>query len=202
MLRDIHAIPALLFALAIFATSLVLFLWAAKTTRSARLKLAFDPEAPGFVVQSGPYHYIRHPFYASYILFWLGCTVATVHPLMLIFLAGFGAINLIAALREERAFAASPFAEEYLHYRKTAGLLWPKLRAAEQQVTVLLRFGSKGDRILRPRLLYHESDIASCLRVHAPDADCHRPIRLRHAAKSVSVCSSVAGYRPRIDLPL
>jgi protein-S-isoprenylcysteine O-methyltransferase Ste14 len=133
MLRDIHAIPALVFALAIFAASLVLFLWAAKTTRSARLKLAFDPEAPGFVVQSGPYHYIRHPFYASYILFWLGCTVATMHPLMLIFLAAFGAINLTAALREERAFATSPFAEEYLHYRKTAGLLWPKLRAVEQQ---------------------------------------------------------------------
>ena len=133
MLREKHAISALVAALAIFAVSLVLFLWAVKTTRSARLRLAFDPGSPGFVVQSGPYRYIRHPFYASYILFWFGCAVATVHPLMLIFLVAFGAINLTAAFREEFAFATSPFADEYLNYRKTAGLLWPKFRAAEQR---------------------------------------------------------------------
>jgi protein-S-isoprenylcysteine O-methyltransferase Ste14 len=127
MVRDEHPIPALVVALVILVASLALFLWAAKTTRSTRLRLAFDRGSPGFVVQSGPYRYIRHPFYASYILFWLGCTVATVHPLMLIFLAVFGAINLTAAFREERAYAASPFAEEYLNYRNTAGLLWPRL---------------------------------------------------------------------------
>jgi len=132
MLRDKHGSGALMAALAIFAASLALFLWAAKTTRLMRLKLAFDPEPPGLVVQTGPYRYVRHPFYASYILFWFGCTVATVHPLMLIFLAAFGAINLTAACREERAFEMSPFAEEYMNYRKTAGLFWPKLGAVQQ----------------------------------------------------------------------
>jgi protein-S-isoprenylcysteine O-methyltransferase Ste14 len=127
MLRDRHAIGVLVAALVVFAAGLVLFLWAAKTTRSERLKLAFDPEAPGSVVQTGPYRYIRHPFYASYILFWLGCTIATMHPLMLVFLVLFAVINLVAARREERSFETSPFAEQYVNYRKTAGLLWPKL---------------------------------------------------------------------------
>jgi protein-S-isoprenylcysteine O-methyltransferase Ste14 len=133
MLRDKHAIAALVAALAIFAASLALFLWAAKTTRSKLLKLAFDPESPGSVVRTGPYHYIRHPFYTSYILFWLGCVVATLDPLMLVFLGAFSAINVTAAYREERSFEISPFAEEYLNYRKTTGMLWPKLGAAEQQ---------------------------------------------------------------------
>jgi protein-S-isoprenylcysteine O-methyltransferase Ste14 len=137
VLRDNkHASAALLAALAIFAASLALFLWAAKTTRPGRLRLAFDPAPPGLVMQTGPYRYIRHPFYASYILFWLGCAVATVHPLMLIFLAAFGAINLTAACREERAFEMSPFAEQYMNYRKTAGLLWPKLALRSGSMSV------------------------------------------------------------------
>jgi protein-S-isoprenylcysteine O-methyltransferase Ste14 len=45
---------------------------------------------------------------------------------MLVFLIAFSAINLTAAYREERAFANSPFAADYMNYRKTAGLLWPK----------------------------------------------------------------------------
>ena len=131
MLRDQHAVAPLVAALAIFAAGLALFLWAAKTTRSKRLKLAFDPGPPGFVAQTGPYRHIRHPFYASYIMFWLGCTVATLHPVMLVFLIAFSAINLTAALREERAFETSPFAAEYMNYRRTAGLLWPKFGAGD-----------------------------------------------------------------------
>jgi hypothetical protein len=58
------------------------------------------PEAPASVVQTGPHHYIRHPFYVSCILCVLHpvlarCTVSTVHRV-------------------------------YMNYRKTAGLLRPK----------------------------------------------------------------------------
>jgi protein-S-isoprenylcysteine O-methyltransferase Ste14 len=127
MLRDKHATGALVAALATFAASLGLFLWAAKTTRSRQFKFAFDTSSPGPVVRTGPYRTIRHPFYASYILFWLGCVVATLHPLMLVFLILFSAMNVTAARREERSFETSPFAEEYLNFRKTAGMLWPKL---------------------------------------------------------------------------
>ena len=126
MLRDRHALTPLASALTIFVISLALFLWAVRTTRTQRLKLAFDPEQPDFLTRAGPYKYIRHPFYASYILFWLGCTVATLHPVMLIFLVAFSAFNLTAAYREEHAFERSPFVAEYSSYRKTAGLLWPR----------------------------------------------------------------------------
>ena len=132
MLRDQHALAPLVAALTIFSVSLALFLWAVMTTRSKRLKLAFDPEPPGFVTRAGPYRYIRHPFYASYILFWLACTVATLHPLSLIFLVAFSAVNLTAAYREELAFERSPFAAEYINYRKTAGLLWPRFGAGNE----------------------------------------------------------------------
>jgi len=127
MMRDRHALTLLAAALTIFLVSLALFLWAVRTTQSLRLKLAFDPEQAGFLTQAGPYKYIRHPFYASYILFWLACTIATLHPLVLLFLVVFSAVNLTAAYREEDAFEKSPFGTEYRIYRKTAGLFWPKL---------------------------------------------------------------------------
>jgi protein-S-isoprenylcysteine O-methyltransferase Ste14 len=134
MLRDKHAIGTLLAALATLVASVALFLWAAKTTRSKRLKLAFDPASPASVVRTGPYRYIRHPFYTSYILLWLGCTIATLHPLMLLYLLAVSAMNVTAAYREERSFETSPLAEEYVSYRKTAGMLWPKLGTAEPQL--------------------------------------------------------------------
>lgn len=82
-------------------------------------------------MRTGPYRYIRHPFYTSYILFWLGCAVATLHPLMILFLLAVSAMNVTAAFREERSFETSPLAGEYVNYRKTAGMLWPKPGATE-----------------------------------------------------------------------
>lgn len=45
---------------------------------------------------------------------------------MLLFLVVFSAINITAAYGEERSFETSPLAQEYMNYRKTAGMLWPK----------------------------------------------------------------------------
>jgi protein-S-isoprenylcysteine O-methyltransferase Ste14 len=53
--------------------------------------------------------------------------VATLHPVSLAFLVVVSAILVVRALREERSFEGTPFAADYLSYRRTAGLLWPKL---------------------------------------------------------------------------
>jgi protein-S-isoprenylcysteine O-methyltransferase Ste14 len=133
MLRDSHATGGLIAALVLFAASNALFFWAVATTRSQRPRLAFDPEPPGFLVQGGPYRHIRHPFYASYLLFWLGCAVATLHPLGFAFLLAMVAFVLVAAFREERSFGDTPFAAEYARYRQTAGLLWPRFGMAQSE---------------------------------------------------------------------
>jgi protein-S-isoprenylcysteine O-methyltransferase Ste14 len=131
MWRDRHSSAMLALALCVFAASIALLLWSRSATRALRLKIAFDPEPPHTVMREGPYRYIRHPFYASYVLFWLGCAMATMHPLSLLFLFASTAFLLTAALGEERAFASSPFAMDYQAYRRTAGLMWPKLTAKD-----------------------------------------------------------------------
>lgn len=112
----------LLFALAasLFAASL----WA---SRAARLKLIFESDAPEAILRAGPYRYIRHPFYASYILFWNGVAVATLHPINISYAVVVTVLLALAARAEEAGFAGSPRADEYRDYQRSAGLFWPRL---------------------------------------------------------------------------
>ncbi len=112
----------------LFALALVLF-WSAVRANSARpLTLAFSPDAPGHLVAWGPYRRVRHPFYASYALAWLGGALAGSHALLLVPFVVMGALYVRAARLEEAKFAQSPLAEAYAAYRARTGMFWPSLR--------------------------------------------------------------------------
>jgi protein-S-isoprenylcysteine O-methyltransferase Ste14 len=113
--------------------AIVLFGLAVLTTRRKRPALAFAGDRPDHVFNSGPYSYIRHPFYTSYLLFWLGCTVATSSLVLLILFFALAALYTTAALGEERGFSHSALHDEYEAYRKRTGFFWPKLRLAQRQ---------------------------------------------------------------------
>jgi protein-S-isoprenylcysteine O-methyltransferase Ste14 len=120
--------PALLAAaLALIVASGLLFAWAMRASRSARLRLIYDADAPQAMLRAGPFRSIRHPFYASYILFWSGCAIATLHPVNLAYAVLLVPVLVAAARAEERSFEASPLAAEYAAYRRAAGMFWPKL---------------------------------------------------------------------------
>jgi protein-S-isoprenylcysteine O-methyltransferase Ste14 len=114
--------------------AVVLFGLAVLTTRRKRPALAFAGDRPNHVFHSGPYSYIRHPFYTSYLLFWLGCTVATSSLISLILFLALAALYTVAALGEERGFSHSILHDEYEAYRKRTGFFWPKLRLASRQL--------------------------------------------------------------------
>jgi protein-S-isoprenylcysteine O-methyltransferase Ste14 len=117
----------LVLALLLFALSGTLFLRTLLVTRSLKLKIAFDPDPPTTFTQNGPYKYIRHPLYAAYILFWLGCAAATMHPLSLAVLVILTLTYTSAALGEEHAFHNSEYAKAYAIYGESTGFFWPKL---------------------------------------------------------------------------
>jgi protein-S-isoprenylcysteine O-methyltransferase Ste14 len=112
--------------------AIVLFGWAVLATRQNRPALAFAGERPDRLFRSGPYAYVRHPFYTAYLLFWLGCAVATSSLIMLILFLSLAAIYTVAALGEERDFLRSDMRDEYEALRKSTGLFWPKLRLARR----------------------------------------------------------------------
>lgn len=107
--------------------SLTLFRGAITASREAKLAFAFDPAMPHGLVNSGPYRFIRHPFYMSYVLFWLGWAVAIWSPWVLPFIVGLIVFYIAAATGEERKFAATALGDDYQRYRQSTGFFWPKI---------------------------------------------------------------------------
>lgn len=116
-----------LFGMVIELGSLALFWAAIRVSRAARLRLAFDAENPDSIVTEGPYKYLRHPFYTSYLIFWIGWAIATWSVWALLPLAALIAIYTVAAKDEERKFSNTPMAEAYAAYKQRAGLFWPRI---------------------------------------------------------------------------
>ncbi len=113
---------------------IALFGWAVLATRQNRPAMAFAGNRPDHVFRSGPYSTIRHPFYTSYLLFWLGSAIATSSLILLLIFLALAVIYTIAALGEERDFSRSSLRDEYEAFRKSTGLFWPKLRLARRQL--------------------------------------------------------------------
>ena len=114
--------------IALLFTAVALFLSAVRACESRRLTAIFESDVPLYVVRRGPYRYVRHPFYASYTIFWFAGWIASGSMLALISAGIMLAIYLDAVRKEERKFAASPLAAEYAEYRRHAGLMIPKLQ--------------------------------------------------------------------------
>jgi len=57
--------------------SLALFTWSVSATFNSDFALAFAKAQPSRLMVSGPFRYVRHPFYTSYLIFWLAIFVAT-----------------------------------------------------------------------------------------------------------------------------
>jgi len=106
--------------------AIYLFGWAILATRRERPAIAFAGDRPTRLFNSGPYYFIRHPFYASYLLFWLGCVAETSSVLMLLIFLSLSAIYTIAALGEQSNFSNSALSDQYQAYQKSAGFFWPK----------------------------------------------------------------------------
>jgi protein-S-isoprenylcysteine O-methyltransferase Ste14 len=101
--------------------SYALFWSAIGATRNAALLAAFTPLAPHSLVTTGPYKFVRHPFYSSYLLFWVGLTVCTWSVWAFVPLIGMFVTYLQAALDEERKFSQTALAKDYSQYMaKTA----------------------------------------------------------------------------------
>jgi protein-S-isoprenylcysteine O-methyltransferase Ste14 len=108
-------------------SSAALFTWAIKTTYRRRLSIAYNPDIPEFLLQSGPFRLVRHPFYTSYLLFWLSLVVmqpsiisASVAFVLLVF-------YLNAARFEEAKFARSTLASAYNGYAAQTGMFVPRM---------------------------------------------------------------------------
>lgn len=109
----------------LYSGSLALFWWAVPHARSGQLALAFTESQSAVVLQDGPYRWVRHPFYAAYLLFWIGGVVAAGEPLLLISVVVMAMFYLSAIWREERELLGRADLPGYAAYRARTGCLVP-----------------------------------------------------------------------------
>lgn len=118
---------AQLAALALESLSLWLFFRTIAASRDGALHFAFDTENPVSLVTAGPYRYVRHPFYTSYLIFWTGLAIGTWSLWAIPVLVLMAVLYTVAARGEEAKFARTQMSDEYATYRARTGMFWPKL---------------------------------------------------------------------------
>ena len=113
---------------ALMLLSLGIFWWAVRTTRGRSLTLAYSIDSPVSLVHSGPYRFVRHPFYLSYLCFWVAGVVATATSAFGVMFFLMLALYLRAALMEEAKFLGSPLENSYRQFQAETGMFFPRLK--------------------------------------------------------------------------
>jgi protein-S-isoprenylcysteine O-methyltransferase Ste14 len=106
--------------------SLSLFWWSVQANKKMRLPIAFSKVTPASLNTSGPYHFVRHPFYLSYMLAWIAGPLASGQWWLLISTIVLCFFYWYAASQEEESFIEGALSAEYLLYRSRAGMFIPR----------------------------------------------------------------------------
>lgn len=112
-------------ATAIYAVSFAVYWWAISSNRKLPLSAVFSPDLPVHLNQNGPYQFVRHPFYCSYLLTWLAGVLASGFWWLSVTVVIMLVLYIQAAKQEEGKFSKSALAEHYLLYRRSTGMLVP-----------------------------------------------------------------------------
>jgi protein-S-isoprenylcysteine O-methyltransferase Ste14 len=110
--------------------SLALYEWTRRTITGRRFFIGFGGKVPDSVCESGPYRYVRHPFYLSYVIAFLGMLVATATLAAGLVFALAILLFTYMARDDELTLENSRLGSDYGAYKRRVGLclLFPRRR--------------------------------------------------------------------------
>ncbi len=111
-------------SLVLYILCLALFWWSVVTTE--HLEFAFSDHV-GKVVTTGPFAYVRHPFYLSYTLVWFGSSILFDSIFLWITLIYLTTFYLTSAKTEEEVYLKSEYSREYRDYSQKVGMFLPRI---------------------------------------------------------------------------
>ena len=112
---------------ALMVCALLLFEWARHSVRDRGFRIAWSGEVPEGLCEQGPYRFVRHPLYASYIVAFAAQLVALPSWWTLVIFAFNAGLFIHAAFDDERSMARSELAADYAAYRMRTGMFLPRL---------------------------------------------------------------------------
>ena len=122
----IPTLSRLAFSLTLLALSALLFAVTRSTTPAKILPAAFSEGGPAQIVETGPYRFVRHPFYVSYMLYWTALALAAPHPLVVAGVVVIIGSYVLLGHGEEQRLLAGPLGAEYRRYFDATGRFLPR----------------------------------------------------------------------------
>lgn len=106
--------------------SVLLYEWSRRTVVDRSFYIALAGEVPPKVCEAGPYRYVRHPFYLSYMVAFVG--VALAFPSVIVAVVCVANIGLFVymAVDDEKTLLGSAIAADYQAYREGVGMFLPR----------------------------------------------------------------------------
>jgi protein-S-isoprenylcysteine O-methyltransferase Ste14 len=108
--------------------AVILYAWTRRTVIDRNFYVGLAGEVPPAVCDAGPYRYVRHPFYLSYMVAFVAVAVA--FPSLIV--AGVCLFNIglfvYMAIDDECVMLASPLSADYQTYRGSAGMFVPRFK--------------------------------------------------------------------------
>ena len=104
----------------------ILFFWSIYINFYNPLHFAFTHLEKNYFKQLGPYKFIRHPIYASYTYSWIAGIVLHKSLFLTALTSLMVSLYYKASMSEEQSLLSGPLKKQYLAYKKTTGLYWPK----------------------------------------------------------------------------
>lgn len=109
------------------AFSFALFWITIKESSKSKLLAAFDEKLPHGLLKTGPYSYVRHPFYTSYLIQWTGWAIAAWTVWAIVPVVFMTVTYWIAARDEETKFSKTEMADDYKQYMTSTGRFFPRI---------------------------------------------------------------------------
>ena len=107
--------------------SVALYAWTRRTAVDRNFYVGLAGEVPPALCDAGPYRFVRHPFYLSYMVAFLAVAVA--FPSFIV--VGVCLLNIglfvYMALDDERVLLVSPLGADYERYKLRVGMFVPRI---------------------------------------------------------------------------
>jgi len=120
-------VPAAVCGAVLALSAVVLYEWTRRIVIDRNFFVGLAGEVPPAVCEVGPYRYVRHPFYLSYMVAFVAVAVA--FPSLIV--AGVCLLNIglfvYMAVDDERVLLGSALGADYKSYKMRVGMFTPRL---------------------------------------------------------------------------